>query len=786
MNLVGERRARVLTVLALVVVTALLYVRPLFFDETLVLRDHLSFTLPARQYLADSLAMGRLPEWWDGIGLGTAFAQNPAYGVTYPPVWLVAVVPMPYAADLLLALHVLLAGLGVAALSRRLGAEALGATVAGATFMAGGYVTSMVVNGIAVLTLAWTPWVAWAAYRIATAEARQTRDRAALSLAGLFALQVLSGDPAGTLTSAFLAGGVALVVSSRPVSVLCVLCAAFLAALLLSAVAVLPTLHFLGDSERAGGLSGTRGTIWSMHPLRLLELIWPQVLGDPTIEAQHIARIVADSSDGSGMSQSSWALGVYVSAPVLFFFGMAAVRDRRGRLLGLVVAFFLLLALGRYTPFYGAYRLLFVPERLIRSPEKHLVGALVLICALAGVGLKVAFRLGQGRWLRVLFALLATVFALANGLLAIFATRLEEALAHLAAESEILPFLQIGRGLVRVRSGGVSALLVALAIALIAWLAKRSRFQPHAARLTALVLVGHLVGQAWDLLPTVSRAIVQVKPAVLVEANAAGDLRPRVLRAQSLRLPVGLEPGELGIVMHETAVENSASRFGFADIPGYEGASTARYVDFLRAAPSDVGARRYVDLMGVRYAVVPSAKVASWGLLERGSVFGYALLENRQARPRAFLTPRWEWLPSEREARARVLAPGEIDLGAVRLEGHGDEAPGGEPTPCVVKVPRPERVELTCASPSGGYAVLLDEWRAGWSATVDGKPESILRADAVFRAVRVSAGTHEVVFAYRTPGLGMGAILSTLSWVAWAMGLGYLRWRERVMLRLPS
>jgi hypothetical protein len=781
MNAGGERRAQVLTVLALAATTLLVYVRPLLLHETLVLRDHLSFTLPARQVLADSLAAGRLPEWYDGIGLGTAFAQNPAYGVTYPPAWLVAALPMPFAADLLLVLHVLLAGVGTAALSRRLGAEPVGAAVAGATFLAGGYVTSVVVNGIAALTLAWTPLVAWAAHRVATADRLSTRGRAGLALSALFALQILSGDPAGTLTSAVLAGSLALIVSTRRLAVLCVLGAAFAFALLLAAVAVLPTLHFLADSERAGGLGGDRGTIWSMHPWRLLELIWPQVLGDPTVEAQHLARIVADASDGKGMSQPSWALGVYVSAPILILCGSAAARDRLGLRLALLAAFFVLLALGRYTPFYGLYRLVVLPERLIRSPEKHLVGALVLISALFGVGLSVAFRRGIDKRLAVVAAALGGLLLVLRGVLALTGPRLETALTERAEKLGNLAFLHIPQGLERVRAGGTSALLSLLVLAALLWLWRMPRLRPYVPWLSSLVLVGHMVGHAWDLLPTVDRAIIGSKPAVLVDAKARGALRPRVLRAQSLRLPIGIRPADLGIFMHETAVENVASRFGFADIPGYEGASTARYVDFLRAAAPGVGARRYLELFGVTYAVVPSAEVPEWGLTERSLVFGYSLLEDKQPRPRAFVTPRWEWLPSEREVQARVLAPGELDLAAVRLEGRGDEAPGGQPTPCAIAVPRPERIELTCAAPRGGYVVLLDEWRAGWSATVDGRSTPIVRADALFRAVRVEPGAHQVVFSYRTPGLRLGAILSLVGWMG--LALAWLRWGKTDMLR---
>ena len=44
-------------------------------------------------------------------------------------------------------------------------------------------------------------------------------------------------------------------------------------------------------------------------------------------------------------------------------------------------------------------------------------------------------------------------------------------------------------------------------------------------------------------------------------------------------------------------------------------------------------------------------------------------------------------------------------------------------------------------APRDGLAVILDPFYPGWTATVDGKPTPILRADFAFQAVPVTAGT---------------------------------------------
>src|SRR5437899_12616194 len=104
-----------------------LYFRQLFLGQTFVLPAHLVYTWPERKVLADALRAGRVPEWNDLIGFGTQFAASSANGVTYPPLWLVAALPLPLSMDLVMALHVLLSGIGTALFARRLGANAVGA-----------------------------------------------------------------------------------------------------------------------------------------------------------------------------------------------------------------------------------------------------------------------------------------------------------------------------------------------------------------------------------------------------------------------------------------------------------------------------------------------------------------------------------------------------------------------------------------------------------------------------------------------------------------------------------
>jgi hypothetical protein len=181
-------------------------------------------------------------------------------------------------------------------------------------------------------------------------------------------------------------------------------------------------------------------------------------------------------------------------------------------------------------------------------------------------------------------------------------------------------------------------------------------------------------------------------------------------------------------------------------------------------------------LYGVDYAILPAFFTAQSAFqplatTERGDV---TLVAVRDHRPRAFVAARAIHAGDDRTIRDQLLAKGPLELGAIRLSGDGD-ARDASLAPCTIDEPRPERVVLHCTASAPSYAVLLDAWAPGWTATVDGAPAKIERADLLARAVAIDAGEHTIVFRYRTPWLRTGAIMSVLAWCA----LGVLVIRRR-------
>ena len=769
---------------SLAAVALVLYARQLFGGETFVLRDHLTYTWPERKILSDALRSGRLPEWNDRIGFGTQFAASSANGVTYPPLWLVAALPLPFSMDLLTALQVLLAGIGTALVARRLGANAVGAAFGGTALMACGYVASIAPNKVFAGT-AWIPWVAWAADRVA--RARDER-RPALVLAAVLGAQLLAGDPASCVTGA----GVALIVvlARGRRRALAWVAASYGAALLLAAAGVLPAAALLPHTTR-GALALPDASLWSLHPWRLFELVWPGFLGTATDARYNLAELLASS--GKGVLEPSWSWSLYLGAPVLALAVLAGLDRRRGRRgLWIGIAFLVVLALGSYTPLYSLFRAVFVPEQVIRYPEKHVAGAVCLLCALAGAGVSDLSRMTRAvPWVfGAAIALLVLPLILLSVLWPALAERLGGAAALMVPPVDVEAAMALS-----LRSGVVSAASAAVT----SWLLLTSSRHRAAGALAVLVHVGHAAWEGWAITPVAKVAELAQPPRLLRLAPARSGPPPRIFRPPAMK--AGIPPEHQAEYRHQTLLLDVPAQFGYAAVPGFEGWRSGASAAFWSKAPR-MPLRSFVTLFAIDAVVLPAELRLRLlrepgrpeGLLadlELGSAtqgedaegnLAWTLARTENVRPRAFVAPRWRWVTESRALDA-LLAPSRGDDPAlVVLTGEGSASPPGRDalplSPCSVTGYVPEHVELDCDSAAGGYATLVDEHAPGWTAAVDGIPAEIARADFLLRAVPIQSGHHRVEFSYRTPLLRAGIALSVLCWLSWLVLLWWSHSRQ--------
>ncbi|RME33564.1 MAG: hypothetical protein D6793_09625 [Thermoflexia bacterium] len=177
---------------------------------------------------------------------------------------------------------------------------------------------------------------------------------------------------------------------------------------------------------------------------------------------------------------------------------------------------------------------------------------------------------------------------------------------------------------------------------------------------------------------------------------------------------------------------------------------------------------RGVSLIDERTGAFQSLVLSDRGRFRPAHSGDVKVYENLDVLPRAFVPARAQGVSGAEEALARMRSPDFDPTAEVVVEGGEDLArqPGG-PESVRVTVCEPERVEVEATLTAPGYLVLTDALYPGWQAWVDGTRTEILPADLLFRAVRLEAGTHRVVFRFRPRSFYAGAGISLLALAAW-------------------
>jgi hypothetical protein len=120
--------------------------------------------------------------------------------------------------------------------------------------------------------------------------------------------------------------------------------------------------------------------------------------------------------------------------------------------------------------------------------------------------------------------------------------------------------------------------------------------------------------------------------------------------------------------------------------------------------------------------------------------------------------------PDRAAVLARVTSANFDARQLLLLENQPEPAPaatGGANTETDVRVVSYEAddVKIDASLPRPGYLLLLDTYFPGWTATVNGRPEPIYRADYNFRAVSLPAGKSSISFSYRPESFRLGLCL---------------------------
>lgn len=746
MRIDWQRRLPVLILTAAVLV---LFYR-LLFGQVIYWGTPLLQFYPWRAAAFDALRAGRLPLWNPLVGHGAPLLANYQTAVFYPPNWLYLLIPAEYAMGWIGLLHLVWAGIGMAAYLRRLGVDRLGQGMGMLAFALSTWIVGRF--GFLSITSAypWLPWLLWAVEGVVAAVPdRCTPYRRAALLAGVTAMLLLAGHAQTAFYGLIFAGAYAVyraVQTGLSAGVggitlpLGLALGGVLIGVMLAAVQLLPTFELMQTSQRSAGVAPEVALAYSFWPWRALSLIAPGMFGSPA------------SGDYWGYA-NYWEDAVYVGLLPLLLAGRAvSVRWRdEGRggqasPAGRVVPFFALslapvaiFALGWHTPIF-VWLFEYVPTfNLFNAPTRWLVLAVLSLSILGGIGAdnwqtRQRGRAWAGRGVAIGLAMLGASLA-AGSLLAGVYPSIARAMARLGLTIGVVS----GLGLLLYRAERAASPV---------W---RARWEG----LALLVLAVDLAAANWGLNPATDAAYYQQRSA-LANVLPAGT--------RSLYLPADEYAAKFDVflrfddfhaddadrwgALRDSLLPNLGMIDGVPSGSNFDPLLVGHHTDLLAAVEAMAPAEQVAWLrrlnVGLLLAPTPRSDLEQIG--EAGAVRAYAVPDPY---PRSYL--------------------GECAVADDRLICEPDEAGS-------VEMVRDEaqRVDLRVEAAESAMLVLTDTDYPGWSATVDGEQVPIQRVNGAFRGVGVAAGEHDVSFVYRPASLGRGAIISGAAFlvVLGLLGLG--------------
>jgi hypothetical protein len=211
---------------------------------------------------------------------------------------------------------------------------------------------------------------------------------------------------------------------------------------------------------------------------------------------------------------------------------------------------------------------------------------------------------------------------------------------------------------------------------------------------------------------------------------------------------------------------------------GYHGQEIRFYDELLGGKNQwrNVGSPALLDLLGVRYLLLPNAQPvpgyhevlgpvtttpgAPAVLFERDTTPAYV-----RVLPGAAKLPEDQIIPTVLDARfpygAVALYPDTV-TGLSPEPIRGGQAPPPVPVRPTITAwaPGEMRIGLTGAAAQPSYLLVGENWHPDWHAAVDGKPVPVVRADYTLLSVVLPPGAREVTFRFASAAYARGQLVT--------------------------
>ncbi len=732
------------------------------------------------------LSSGHLPLWTDLVGMGAPLAANYQSAVFYPPYWfyflleaLGGVPALAWGQSIIFALHLILAGWGMARLCRALGLGELAQAVGGLGFGLSGYIVSRGMFPSIVSSAAWAPWVLLAVTNIFSSDPPQARRLHLVAcLAFPQAMQLLAGHAQTTWYTLLLAGLWAIywsVTTRRSFPfvhinwrgwILFILGLGF--AVALASIQLLPTYEYLLQSQRTNQVDYETVMTYSFWPWRLIGLVAPNLFGSPA------------SGNFWGYA-TFWEDAIYIGLlpfimclrALSMVFHKSTHRNLAWFLLGVSIVA-TILAMGKNLPVFPWLYAHFPTFSMFKSPARFMLWVVLAFSILAGVGLD-TWQRPQGRALY--WARLASVGAFSitlGALLGWFILKDRMTGAHLDVMAQAVALMGI----------------IALGSALLN-LSAPPADGPTTSRSISLWKFAVVIWVSLDLLI----AGLGLNPAI----EAGFYATPSAL-TQPVKNNLGL--GRLYLSLADEDQLKYTRFFRFKDFSIDENWENMRLLLLpnITALDEIPTVNNYDPLLPGRYTQWMETLEKADEPLRTGMLrlMNVSLVEKPNPTGIDF-TPiqpagRYQWYPCAQiavsEADALLLTtqilstptlPGQQPPLIIETSPAAGTLPsspacsGDSDASIQIQAESPNTILLHVTAPNPGWLMTSDTWYPGWRAWVDDRPATLSRANYLFRAVFIPAGEHTIQIAYRPGWFYLGASLSLIAWA----GLLFIRFSLR-------
>jgi hypothetical protein len=731
--------------------------------------------VPWRDAAWELLRSGHLPLWNPWAGNGAPLLANYQSALLYPPNWILLALQaaggtgaQAWGQAVVVCLHLIWAGLGMAYLTRELGVGKVGQAVAGLAFGMSSYLVAR--SGFLSINaaVAWTPWVLLATNRIAgprlenRVQPGHRVGRESIFLGLVSGMQLLAGHAQTTWYTFVLTGAWLLVWGFRQPGwgarwiALRTFALGILIGAGLAAIQLVPTAEYLLQSQRASAVDYDFAMTYSFWPWHFLTLIAPDFFGSPV-------------RGDYWFNAWFWEDAIYVGLlPLLVgLLGAIGTIFRRKRadakdigedrkaftvfLLG-VIGMSFLLALGRYTPVFPfLYRA--VPTfNMFQAPARIALWAVSGLALLGGMGVD-RWQPPAGRalyWTRLSVAGAVAIMIGAGaawyGLRDLHATfvRAFTLTGIWAAGTGALSLLR-PKGELETRSWwswGVAA-LVAVDLLVATWGLQpgiSSRYYSEPAK-TANQVTQMLDGRR-----------------LYIGKQAEYDLKyNHYLQTNSFEPGRDWESYKSLLLADANLSEGIPSSNNFDPlVPG----NYAFWMNRLDAMdPTEQEPLIKMMNVGAVERLDPNARDGvRFDSLEGGTRFRwYPCAEATNS-----LEEAWSGVVRNNSGNHdQKISPAVVILGNAPPETT-DCSRNGVAQILVISE-NPDQIILKVTADRAGWLFQSDTWYPGWTAQVDGNPASIYPANVAFRAIRVPAGEHEIKISYQPRSFFLGVGLTFLT-----------------------